>query len=59
MLSSIDSAPIKADKVNPSIHGDMGLGWSSWGVTPRSLQGHIKVTARSNKLKSGENYLFV
>ena len=29
------------------------------GVTPRSQQGHLKVTGRSNQLQSGENSLFL
>ena len=30
-----------------------------WGVTRRSWQGHLKVTARSNQLKIGENNQFL
>ena len=29
------------------------------GVTPRSYQGHFKVTRRSTQLKAGENSLFL
>ena len=29
------------------------------GVMPRSWQGHLKVTARSNQLKTGKNSLFL
>ena len=42
-------------------HGSRGLGLVSWGATSRSLlcQGHIKVTARSNQGKTGENSLLL
>ena len=29
------------------------------GVTPRSQQGHLKVTGRSNQIQIGENSLFL
>ena len=46
-------------KPNPSTHGGKGWGCALWGATPRSWQGHLKVTARSNQLKLGRHSLFV
>ena len=46
-------------KPNPSTHGGKGWGCALWGATPRSWQGHLKVTARANQLKLGKNSLFV
>ena len=44
---------------NPSIHMVTWVGVRLHGVvTPRSWQGHIKVTGRSNHLKNVENSLF-
>ena len=51
--------PTKLLKANPSTHGGKGWGCALWGATPRSWQGHLKVTARSNQLKLGRHSLFV
>ena len=53
-LSFLDQCPalqLKLIKHSHSTHGEMGWGCASWGATPSSWQGHLKVTARSNQLK--------
>ena len=61
-LSFLDQSPalpLKLIKPKPSTHGEKGWGCAKWGATPRSWQGHLKVTARSNQLKLGKNSIFL
>ena len=58
-LGQWPALPLKLIKPKPSTHGDKGWGCAKWGATPRSWQGHLKVTAKSNQLKLGKNSLFV
>ena len=50
-LDQCPALPLKLIKPNHSTHCDMGWGCASWGATPKSWQGHLKVTARSNQPK--------
>ena len=50
---------IKRLEPNPSTHRDMGWGQVHGGVTPRSCQGQLNVTTRSNQFKTVENSLIL
>ena len=51
--------PKNRSEPSPSTHGDMSWCWVSYGSHQRSSQDHLKVTARSNKLKTIENSSFL